>query len=59
YGGRISSVLEVRSRDGNSKKVQGSLGIGLLTSVNGTTFSVTYRFTDIYGNRIWTPAMEF
>ena len=32
YGGRISSVLEVRSRDGNSKKVQGSLGLGLLTS---------------------------
>ena len=27
--------------------------------VNGTTFSVTYRFTDIYGNRIWTPALEF
>ena len=32
YGGRISSVLEVKSRDGNSKKVQGSLGLGLLTS---------------------------
>ena len=32
YGGRISSVLEVRSRDGNSKRVQGSLGLGLLTS---------------------------
>ena len=32
YGGRISSVLEVRSRDGNSKKIQGSLGLGLLTS---------------------------
>ena len=32
YGGRISSVLEVRSRDGNSKKFQGSLGLGLLTS---------------------------
>ena len=32
YGGRISSVLEVRSRDGNNKKVQGSLGLGLLTS---------------------------
>ncbi len=32
YGGRISSVLEVRSRAGNSKKVQGSLGLGLLTS---------------------------
>ena len=32
YGGRISSVLEVKSRDGNSKKVEGSLGLGLLTS---------------------------
>ena len=32
YGGRISSVLEVRSRDGSNKKVQGSLGLGLLTS---------------------------
>ena len=32
YGGRISSVLEVRSRDGNSNKVTGSLGLGLLTS---------------------------
>ena len=32
YGGRISSVLEIRSRDGNSKKFQGSLGLGLLTS---------------------------
>lgn len=32
YGGRISSVLEVSSRDGNSKKFQGSLGLGLLTS---------------------------
>ena len=32
YGGRISSVLEVRSREGNGKKMTGSLGIGLLTS---------------------------
>ena len=32
YGGRISSVLEVRSREGNSKKITGSLGLGLLTS---------------------------
>lgn len=32
YGGRISSVLEVRSRDGNSRKVTGSVGVGLLTS---------------------------
>lgn len=31
FGGRISSVLEVNSRDGNSKKVMGSAGLGLLT----------------------------
>lgn len=31
YGGRISSVLDVRGREGNSKKITGSLGIGLLT----------------------------
>ncbi len=32
YGGRLSSVLEVSTRDGNSKKFSGSGGIGLLTS---------------------------
>ena len=38
----------------------GSSGLTLGSAyVNGTTFSVTYRFTDIYGNRIWTPALEF
>ncbi len=31
FGGRISSVLDVRGREGNSKKISGSLGIGLLT----------------------------
>ncbi|PKP40918.1 MAG: TonB-dependent receptor [Bacteroidetes bacterium HGW-Bacteroidetes-10] len=31
YGGRISSVLEINNRDGNSKKITGSAGIGLLT----------------------------
>jgi len=31
YGGRISSVLEVNSRQGNSQKITGSAGIGLLT----------------------------
>ncbi len=31
-GGRISSVLDIRSRDGNGKKLTGSLGLGLLTS---------------------------
>ncbi|MCL2728361.1 MAG: TonB-dependent receptor, partial [Bacteroidales bacterium] len=31
YGGRISSVLDVNSRQGNSQKITGSAGIGLLT----------------------------
>ncbi len=32
YGGRLSSVLDVATRDGNSKKLSGTGGIGLLTS---------------------------
>ena len=32
FGGRISSVLDVRSKEGNSKKLSGTLGLGLLTS---------------------------
>ena len=32
YGGRISSVLNIRSKEGSMEKVKGSLGIGLLTS---------------------------
>ncbi|MBX2925635.1 MAG: TonB-dependent receptor plug domain-containing protein [Chitinophagaceae bacterium] len=32
YGGRLSSVLDVVSREGNKKKIAGSAGIGLLTS---------------------------
>lgn len=32
YGGRISSVLAVKSHDGDAEKFKGSAGIGLLTS---------------------------
>ncbi|MGY2134136.1 carboxypeptidase-like regulatory domain-containing protein [Hymenobacter sp. HD11105] len=32
YGGRLSSVLDIATRDGNKKKFSGSGGIGLLTS---------------------------
>ncbi|EKD31979.1 MAG: hypothetical protein ACD_77C00203G0002 [uncultured bacterium] len=32
FGGRISSVLEINSRNGNSNKITGSAGLGLLTS---------------------------
>lgn len=32
FGGRLSSVLNINSREGNKKKISGSAGIGLLTS---------------------------
>ncbi len=32
YGGRLSSILDVSTRDGNSKKMEATGGIGLLTS---------------------------
>ena len=32
YGGRLSSVLDVTTRDGNNKKWTGNTGIGLLTT---------------------------
>ncbi|WP_460622662.1 carboxypeptidase-like regulatory domain-containing protein [Hymenobacter tenuis] len=32
YGGRLSSVLDIATRDGNKKKLSGSGGIGALTS---------------------------
>ncbi len=32
YGGRLSSVLNINSREGNKKKMAGSAGVGLLTS---------------------------
>lgn len=32
YGGRLSSVLDISSREGNKKNITGSAGIGLLTS---------------------------
>lgn len=47
YGGRISSVLEVNSRSGNTNKVTGSAGIGLLTGklhLEGPLFSEKTSF---------------
>jgi hypothetical protein len=32
YGGRLSSVLDITTKEGNSKKISGTGGIGLLTS---------------------------
>lgn len=32
YGGRLSSILDVRTKDGNNKKTEGVAGIGLLAA---------------------------
>lgn len=51
YGGRISSVLSVKSKEGDSKRVRGSLGIGVLTSrahIEGPIGKLTF----IAGGRI-------
>lgn len=31
YGGRVSSIVDIRTNDGNMKKTSGSVGIGVLT----------------------------
>ncbi|PKQ61267.1 hypothetical protein BZG02_16675 [Labilibaculum filiforme] len=52
YGGRISSVLDIRMKDGNTKKLGGDFSIGLLTAkfnLHGpikkdkTTFNLSVR----------------
>jgi hypothetical protein len=52
YGGRIASVLDIRMKDGNTKKISGDFNIGLLTAkfnLNGpivknkTTFNISLR----------------
>lgn len=54
YGGRLSSVLDINSLDGNTNKLEGKAGIGLFTSkvsLNGplikdkTTFVISGRAT--------------
>lgn len=47
FGGRLSSVLDVSSREGNSKKISGTGGIGPLTSkltLEGPVFSEKTTF---------------
>jgi len=52
YGGRISSVLEVNSRQGNSSKLTGSAGIGLLTGkINAEGPIIKDKTNFIFGAR--------
>ncbi len=54
YGGRVSSVLDIRSKDGTLEKWNGNAGIGMITSnfmINGplkkdkTTLAASFRST--------------
>ena len=56
FGGRLSSVVDIRMKDGNEKKIQGSASIGLISSkfnIEGpiikdrTTFNLSARRTYI------------
>lgn len=51
YGGRISSVLDVNSREGNSKNITGSVGLGLLTARGHIEGPVTKNTSFIVGAR--------
>jgi hypothetical protein len=52
YGGRLSSVLEINSREGNKKEITGSAGIGLLTSRINIEGPITKEKTSfIFGAR--------
>ena len=46
YGGRISSVLDVNSREGNNKNITGSLGVGLLTARGHIEGPIFNQFMD-------------
>ena len=52
YGGRLSSVMKVTSKEGDQQRVRGSLGLGILTSrahLEGPLFSKKTTF--IFGAR--------
>ena len=51
FGGRISSVLDIHGREGNSRKVQGSVGLGLLTSRFNLEGPVGNKTSFIVGGR--------
>ena len=52
YGGRISSVLSVKTKDGDKNRIRGSLGIGPLTSRGHVEGPIGKKTTFIAGTRI-------
>ena len=52
YGGRISSVLDVKGREGTRDRVHGSLGIGILTSHAAVEGPIGKKTTFVAGGRL-------
>lgn len=66
YGGRVSSVVDVRTKDGNNEKIKGDVSVGLISAkVNlegpivkdKTTFSLSARRT--YLDLITAPLIKY
>ena len=63
YGGRVSSVIDVRSREGNNKSINGEISVGVISSkfnLEGpimnekTTFNISARrsYLDLYSGTL-------
>ncbi len=52
FGGRISSVMDVSTREGNSKKFTGSAGIGPVTSKLTLEGPLSGKTTFLFGGRV-------
>jgi hypothetical protein len=52
FGGRISSVMDVSTREGNSKKFTGSAGIGPVTSKLTMEGPLSENTTFLFGGRV-------
>lgn len=66
FSSRLSSVVDIRMNDGNTKEVHGNFSVGLITSKfnlegplikDKTTFNISYRRT--YGDLIIAPILWY
>ena len=53
-GGRLSSLLDVRMKDGNKKNFAGSGGIGLISSRLTVITSYSIHYTKLYEMILWS-----
>ncbi len=65
FGGRLSSVVDIRMKDGNNKKIHGNFSLGILSAkcqlegpilTKNTTFNISARRT--YFDVLATPFMK-